>query len=152
MYLCVLFFWIHCFSGALNKTSFVSFCASDPCDLGPRIIAQPQKNVKGHGIKLWGISQISTTPLIDNLDEICYHHKVIIEDLDEACHDIIMSHKSCINNPHESLTYVWFCVIITQSARGSHGISLRSRTQTTLPCYPWHGGAWWLWSAPDWLE
>ena len=52
MYLCVLFSPIHCFSGALNKTSFVSFCASDPCDLGPRIIAQPQKNVKGRGIKL----------------------------------------------------------------------------------------------------
>ena len=47
MYLCVLFSPIHCFSGALNKTSFVSFCASDPCDLGPRMIAQPQKNVKG---------------------------------------------------------------------------------------------------------
>ena len=52
MYLCVLFRWIHCFSGALNNPSFVLIISSNPCDLRPRIIAQAPKNVKGRGIKL----------------------------------------------------------------------------------------------------
>jgi len=39
----------------------VSFCTSDPSDLGPRMIARAPKNVKGRGIK--------TMRVLTNLDE-----------------------------------------------------------------------------------
>ena len=76
---------------------------SDPCDLRPRIIAQPQKNVKTREENYKG-SHKSQRPPLDNLDETCIrNHSIImrsrrgvgdyITNLDErisVCHRIII--------------------------------------------------------------
>lgn len=114
-----------------NYSYYILIIPSDPCDLRPRIIAQPQKNVKTREENYKGSHKsrlgVAWQSRRDMHHESQYHYEISTRRgrLSQMliCHhmNITISYVSYIITVNKMLTSLWVHCKITLFAQGSHG-------------------------------